>query len=155
MKSVYRVLAYLVALGVLVQAGAIAYALTGLSAWIQQGGVLDKAAMENETTDFAGVGGFMIHGMNGTMVIPAIAVVLLVVSFFAQVRGGVQLAAAIVAMVVVQVSLGIFGHGVPALAWVHGILALVLFGAAVLAARRAERGSAAAQSAARRAAGVS
>ncbi len=47
MKSAYRVLAYLMALEVLVQAGAIAYALFGLGAWIQSGGVLDKAAMES------------------------------------------------------------------------------------------------------------
>ena len=90
MKSAYRVLAYLMALEVLVQAGAIAYALSGLGAWIQSGGVLDKAAMESETTEFPGVVGFMVHGLNGQMIMPLIALLLLVVSFFAKVRGGVR-----------------------------------------------------------------
>ena len=111
MKSAYRVLAYLIALEVLVQAGAIAYALSGLGAWIQSGGVLDKAAMESETTEFPGVGGFMVHGINGQMIVPLIALLLLVVAFFAKVRGGVQLAAMVLGGVVVQVALGIFGHG--------------------------------------------
>ena len=106
MKSAYRVLAYLMALEVIVQAGAIAYALSGLGAWIQSGGVLDKAAMESETTEFPGVVGFMVHGINGQMIIPVIALLLLVVSFFAKVRGGVALAAMVFGGVVVQVALG-------------------------------------------------
>jgi hypothetical protein len=65
MKSVYRALAYLVALEVVIQAAAIAFALAGLGKWISEGGVLDAAAMESESTDFTGVVGFMIHGING------------------------------------------------------------------------------------------
>jgi hypothetical protein len=138
MKSAYRILAYLVALEILIQAGAIAYALFGLGTWIQSGGVMDKAAMESDAVEFAGVGGFAIHGINGQMIVPLIAVLLLVVSFFAAVRGGVQLAGIVVGMVAVQVALGIFGRGLPVLGWVHGMLAIVLFGTAVIAARRAE-----------------
>ena len=141
MKTAYRVLAYLIALEVLVQAGAIAYALFGLGAWIQEGGVLDKAAMESDSVEFAGVGGFMVHGINGQMIVPLIAVLLLVASFFAGVRGGVALAGMVAGMIVAQVGLGIFGHGIPALGWLHGMLAIVLFGAAVIAARRAEEPS--------------
>jgi hypothetical protein len=138
MKPAYRILAYLMALEVLVQAGSIAYAIFGLGTWIQEGGVLDKAAMESDTVEFAGVGGFMMHGINGQMVVPLIAVLLLVVSFFAKVRGGVQLAATVLGLVVAQVALGIFGHGLPMLGVLHGALALFLFGVAVIAARRAE-----------------
>ena len=89
--------------------------MSGLGTWIQSGGVLDKAAMESETTEFTGVGGFMVHGINGQMIVPLIALLLLVVSFFAKVRGGVQLAAMVFGGVVVQVALGIFGHGLPVL----------------------------------------
>jgi len=138
MKSAYRVLAYLVALEVLVQAGAIAYALFGLGAWIQGGGVLDKASMESDSVDFPGVAGFMIHGLNGQMIVPLIAVLLLVVSFFAKVPDGVRWAAMILIGIALQVVLGIFGHGIPSLGWVHGILAIFIFAAAVIAARRAE-----------------
>ena len=154
MKSAYRVLAYLMALEVLVQAGAIAYALFGLGAWIQSGGVLDKAAMESETTEFPGVSGFMVHGLNGQVVVPLIALLLLVAAFFAKVRGGVSLAAMVFGGVVVQVALGIFGHGLPVLGWLHGMLAIVIFAAAVAAARRAEGSSAVDAEAHPRAAGV-
>ena len=72
MRMVYTVLAFAVAGLVVVQAAAIAFAVFGLSAWIEQGGTLDAAAMQNEVT-FPGVVGFMIHGMFGSMVIPAVA----------------------------------------------------------------------------------
>jgi len=155
MKSAYRILAYLVALEVLVQAAAIAYAVAGLGTWIQSGGVLDKAAMESETTEFTGVGGFMVHGINGQMIIPVIALLLLIVSFFAKVRGGVQLAAMVFGGVVVQVALGIFGHGLPVLGLIHGMLAIVIFWAAMVAAHRVGSTSDAVVDPDRRSAGVS
>ena len=144
MRSTYRVLAYLMALEVVVQAGAIAYALAGLGTWIQEGGVLDKAAMESESVEFAGVGGFMLHGINGEMIIPVVAVALLVVSFFAKVPGGVA----------VQIMLGVFGRGLPLLILVHGMLALAIFAVALAAARKAGGGAPAAVHSDKRAAGV-
>ena len=47
MKKVYRVLAFLVAAGVAVQAAAIAYGMFGLLKWIEKGGTLDKATELN------------------------------------------------------------------------------------------------------------
>ena len=70
MQTTYRVLAWILALEVVVQAAAIAWALFGLSAWIQGGGVLDQASMESGV-EFDGVVGFMVHGMNGTIIVPA------------------------------------------------------------------------------------
>ncbi len=58
MRSAYRVLAYIIAIEVVVQAAAIAYALAGLSKWVSDGGTLDKASMESEDTTFPGVVGF-------------------------------------------------------------------------------------------------
>lgn len=138
MKSVYRALAYLVALEVVIQAAAIAFALAGLGKWISEGGVLDAAAMESESTDFTGVVGFMIHGINGQMIVPLIALLLLISSFFAKIPGGVLWAGLVLLTVVVQVLLGIFGHGTPVLGMVHGAVAFVLFTFAVIAARKAE-----------------
>jgi hypothetical protein len=138
MKSVYRALAYLVALEVVIQAAAIAFALAGLGKWISEGGVLDAAAMESESTDFTGVVGFMIHGINGQMILPLIALLLLISSFFAKIPGGVLWAGLVLLTVVVQVLLGIFGHGTPVLGMVHGAVAFVLFTFAVIAARKAE-----------------
>ena len=134
MRTVYRVLAYLVALEVVVQAAAIAWALFGLSAWIEGGGVLDAAAMEAEP-QFDGVVGFMVHGLNGQMIVPVVALILLVVSFFAKLPRGVAYAAALFVMVLAQVLLGIVSHSIPALGMLHGALALAILVTAVLSAR--------------------
>jgi hypothetical protein len=138
MKSVYRALAYLVALEVVIQAAAVAFAIAGLGKWIMEGGVLDAAAMESESTGFTEEVGFMIHGINGQMIVPLIALLLLISSFFAKIPGGVMWAGLVLATVVVQVLLGIFGHGAPVLGLVHGAVAFVLFTFAVIAARRSE-----------------
>jgi hypothetical protein len=138
MRSVYRALAYLIALEVVVQAAAVAFAIAGLGTWIQEGGVLDAAAMESESIGFTGEAGFMVHGLNGQMIVPLIALLLLISSFFARVPGGVMWAGLVLLTVVVQVLLGIFGHGLPVLGLLHGATALVLFSLAVIAARKAE-----------------
>ena len=139
MRSAYRVLAFLVAGLVVVQAAAIAYAVFGLGKWVEEGGTLDKAAMESEDTTFDGVLGFMIHGMNGMMLIPLVALLLLIVSFFAKVSRGVAQAGIILLLVVVQVALGIFARELPGLGALHGLNALLLFGAAVMTGVRAKR----------------
>jgi hypothetical protein len=138
MKSVYRALAYLVALEVVIQAAAVAFAIAGLGKWIMEGGVLDAAAMESESTGFTEEVGFMIHGINGQMIVPLIALLLLISSFFAKIPGGVLWAGLVLLTVAVQVLLGIFGHGTPVLGMVHGAVAFVLFTFAVIAARRSE-----------------
>jgi heme A synthase len=70
------------------------------------------------------------------MIVPAIALLLLICSFFARIPGGVKWAALVFLLVVVQVFLGFSGFAVPALGAVHGLNALLLFTAAIYAARR-------------------
>jgi hypothetical protein len=136
MKSAYRVIAYVIAAEVVVQAAMMAYAVAGLGIWVDQdGGVLDKAAFESDL-DFPGVVGFMVHGMNGMMLIPLIAVVFLIVSFFAKVPGGVKWAGFVLLAVIVQVTLGLFGHEDAIFGMLHGINALLLFSLAVMAGKR-------------------
>lgn len=137
MKTAYRVLAYLVALLVVVQAGAIAFATFGLGKWIEDGGVLDQATIEGRSAEFVGVIGYPIHGIVGQLVIPVLALILLIVSFFAKVPKGVMWAAVTFGLVVVQVLAGTFARGLPALGLLHGINALLLFGVAVMAAMAA------------------
>jgi heme A synthase len=139
MKSVYRVLAYIVAAEVAVQAMAIAYAVAGEGKWVTDGGVLDKAVIESRAFVFPEVLGYAVHGINGTMVIPALALLLLIFSFFAKIPGAVKWAGVVLLLVVVQISLGIFGHSIPVLGALHGLNALLLFSSAVYAARRGRR----------------
>lgn len=137
MRAAYRTLAYLIALEVMVQAAAIAYAFAGLGKWVEDdGGVVTKKALEGDNLHFTGVGGFAVHGLNGMMIVPLLALLLLIVSFFSKVPGGPKFAGIVVGLVVVQVALGIGLHSLPALGMLHGINALALFSMAVVAGRR-------------------
>ncbi len=136
MKTVYKVFAYLIAALVVVQAAAIAYAVFGLTKWIEDGATLDKAAIESDTTSFPGLVGFAVHGIFGTMVIPVVALLFVILSFFAKIPGGVMWALITFGTVVVQVVLGLAAHSVPGLGMLHGLVALVLFGVSITAAMR-------------------
>ena len=137
MRNVYRVLAYLLSIEVLVQGMAIAYAIAGLGKWVEDdGGVLNKQVMDSDNPDFPGVGGFMIHGLNGTLIIPILVLLLLIVSFFAKVPGGVKRAAILFGLVVVQVVLGLASHGAPILIVLHVLNAFAIFSMAALTAWR-------------------
>ncbi len=139
MRSVYKVLAFVIAAEVALQAMAMVFAIAGMYRWVNDGGVLDKAAMENGEPPFAEGIGFLIHAMNGMMVIPALALILLIVSFFAKVPGGVKWAGAVFLLVALQVTLGILGHSIPALGGLHGLNALLLFSAAVYTGLRSRK----------------
>lgn len=137
MRSAYKFLAYAIDVLILLQAAAIAWAVFGLTAWIEDGNSLSTATVESDETPFPEVAGFMIHGISGTMVIPLVALVLLVVSFVAKVPKGVAYAGMVFGGVVVQVALGIFAHGLPFLGFLHGFWALLIFLVALRAARQA------------------
>ena len=83
MKSAYRVLAFVIAGMVAFQSAVIVFAIFGLFAWVEQGGVVDAAA--RQTASFTGDVGFMLHGIAGKMVIPLLGLVLVIFSFFAKI----------------------------------------------------------------------
>jgi heme A synthase len=139
MKTAYRVFAYLIAALVMVQAAAVAYGFFGLGKWVEDGGTLDKGAMESDTVHFTGGGGLAVHGIVGSAVVPLVALLFVVLALFAKVPGGVKWALITFATVVVQVVLGIAAHSVPALGMLHGLVALALFGVAITAAMRVSR----------------
>jgi hypothetical protein len=138
MRNVYRVLAYLLAVEVVVQAMAIAYAIAGLGKWVEDdGGVLNKQVLDSDSPDFQGVGGFATHGINGTLVIPIIIILLLIVSFFAKVPNGVRTAAILFGLVALQVFLGIFSHSIPFVIVLHVLNAFAILGMSLYAGRSA------------------
>jgi hypothetical protein len=139
MRNAYRVLAYLIAALVVVQAGAIAYGMFGLFNWVEEGGTFDQAALEAEDAGVGGGFGFGLHITIGYFVIPIVALLLLIMSFFAKVPGGVRWALFLFLTVVVQTLLAGFAHAVAGIGWLHGMVALVLFGLAVTAGIRAGR----------------
>lgn len=137
MRQTYKVLAHTIAGLVAVQAAVMVFAVAGLYAYITDGNTLSESTMESEP-DFTGAIGFMLHGMIGMMLIPLLALVLLIISFFAKIPGGVKWAGIVLGLVVLQVFLGLMGHETPYSGLLHGLNALILFSVALQAGRRVE-----------------
>lgn len=137
MRRTYHVLAYLIAALVVVQAMMMATAVAGLDHWIEDGATVNKHVLDKDPS-FTGSFGFPVHAINGEMLIPLIALILLVISFFAKVASGTRWALYILGLIVLQVVLGVSQGDVPLLGLLHGLNAFLLFFVAVLAARRAK-----------------
>jgi uncharacterized membrane protein YphA (DoxX/SURF4 family) len=135
MRTAYKLLAYAVAAEVAIQAMAVVWAMAGLGKWIEQGGVADASLMESEAIPFPEVAGFIIHGINGTFVVPIIALALMVLSFFTRQRRAIVVAVAVFVLTVLQGQLGFLGHEIPGIGALHGLNALILFATALYAAR--------------------
>src|SRR4051812_47730307 len=88
MRSAYKYLAHTIAAFVAIQAAVMVFAVAGLGLWIDDGhSVSESNFNENEIPDFTGSIGLTLHGIFGTMVIPLLAIILLVLSFFAKIPG--------------------------------------------------------------------
>jgi hypothetical protein len=123
MRTVYRVLAALVALGVVAQAMFIAW------------GTFTASHLANSTGGVVGAGdldpdhstAFGLHSLN-SIIISVLALVLFVVSFFAKtVHHRIRWALALFLTVVVQGELGYAGYDLPAIGLLHGFGALAVF----------------------------
>jgi hypothetical protein len=136
MRTTYRILADLVAIGVAVQSMAIVWAVAGLLHWVNGGGTLKKG-WEDHMPDFQGSAGFAIHGIVGGMVLPVIALALMIVAFFAGVRNGTRIAGGVLVLVVLQMAAGMAGEDAPWLGLFHGLIPFAIFSAAIVAARAA------------------
>lgn len=136
MKATYRVLAYIIAGLVVLQAVWIA-----LSSF-----TVIKAADAGKaiTEDTAGIGG-ALHYMGGMYAIPLVTIALLVVSFFARVKGGIKWALFILLAVAVQITLAFLSFGVPQIGALHGLNAFIIIALSVIAGTKAGRQMAAAR----------
>ena len=124
MKQTYRVVSGLIALGVLVQAAAIAFGWFGAIHELDNGLVIDE--------NYEGNAGHMLHGINGMYVMPLLGLILLIVSFFAakQVPGARKWAGIVFGLIVLQVALAIVAFSAPIVGALHGLNALALFASA-------------------------
>jgi heme A synthase len=73
------------------------------------------------------------------MIIPIVALLLLISSFFAKVPRGALWALGVLMLVVLQITLGLAGHSVPFMGALHGVNALLLFSTALWTAMRVSR----------------
>ncbi|WP_209308960.1 hypothetical protein [Blastococcus sp. CT_GayMR16] len=137
MKQTYRVVSGLIALGVVVQAAAIAFG------WFDAIHELDNGLIIDENYD--GNAGHMLHGVNGMYVMPLLGLILLIVSFFAAktVPGARKWAGIVFGLIVLQVVLAFVAFSAPVVGALHGLNALAILGTAVRASMltREDRGS--------------
>jgi hypothetical protein len=126
-KQTYRVMSGLIALGVLVQAGAIAAGWFTALHDVDSGLVIDK--------NYDGNAFHGIHGFVGFNVMPLLGLILLIVSFFAakSVPGARKWAGIVFGLILLQVALAMFAFSIPALGALHGINALAVLGTSVRA----------------------
>jgi hypothetical protein len=132
MRTTYRVLAFAIAALVAIQAAAIGYAVFAQMNWLESGGTIDKASIESAP----GTSAYFFHALDGGVIL-LVALALLVISFFAKIPHGVRWAVIVLVCTIVQIALGTLSHLLAAIGAVHGAVALVLFGVAVMAAMRA------------------
>jgi predicted membrane protein len=137
MRATYRVLGGLICALVLVQAAGIAFGTFGILNFIEDGNDYTKSVAEDGSA--TGAAGQAIHSF-GAAAITLVAIVLLVVSFFAKIDGGVKWAGFVFLCVLAQWILAILAFAVPAVGLLHGINAFVMFGLAMTAVQHA-RGS--------------
>lgn len=129
MRATYVWLTRLIALGVVLQAAFVAF------------GTFDvfKAASDGkaftEDTDYNA--GQVLHSIFGIGIIPLLAIVLLIISFFAGIPGGVTWAAGVFGLVVLQIVLAFAAFPVPVIGILHGLNAFALAGIAGVAGRKA------------------
>lgn len=129
MRSAYRILAHVVAIGVVLQAATLAFGIFGLWNDVDGGLVVDSSYEWNT--------GMMLHGAIGMLAMPLVALLLLITSFFAKVPRGTIWALIILGVVVLQIVLALVGFGIPAVGALHGINAIVILALAIVAGRRA------------------
>jgi len=130
MRQAYRVVAGLIAIGVLVQAAAIAMGWFMVIAESEDADVVLNA-------DYEGNFGHALHGIVGLTIMPVLGLLLLIFSFFAKFPGSVKWAGFTFLAIVVQVALAFISFGVGELGFLHGLNAFVILGLAATAARRA------------------
>ena len=134
MKVAYQWLARLIALGVLLQ---VAFITFGTFDTINT--ARDGRAFTGERDDYNT--GQMLHALFGETVIPLLALLLLIVSFFAKVPRGVPLALGVFGLVVLQFLLALVSFEAPVVGLLHGINAFAIAGVAGLAGAWGSRGS--------------
>ncbi len=120
MRNVYRYVAMAMATCVIIQASAIAFGMFGLAHDVDSGNVVvDK--------NYDGNAGFAIHAIMGTMVIPLVAVIFLVVGILVRkVDAALKWAGIVFGLVALQVVLAMIAFGAPPVGLFHGINAFLI-----------------------------
>lgn len=125
MKLSYRILAWILCILVMLQAASHAWFSAAAAKFLSEGGTLDLS----NTTElpFTGVIGVIIHSMSGMYLFPLVVVVMIVVGYLTRTPRAAGIAVVIAVLIAVQITLGLTAPAIPALAFLHGFNALLIF----------------------------
>ncbi len=133
MRTAYQAVAWIIAALVMVQAATHAWSSAGAAKFIEGGGTLDLSQTDGPLP-FVEIWGIIIHTISGMYVIPALAVILVVVGYLSHVHGALGYALTVAGLVIMQVAFGMMAPSFTFLAFLHGLNALALFATVLLAA---------------------
>ncbi len=127
MRATYKILGHTISGLVVVQAAAIAMWVFGFWSWIDEGdgNTVTPQLAEDRLEGVTGSAGILIHSI-GANVIALLAIVLLIISFFAKVPGGVKWAGYMFLAVLVQWIVGIASFEIPGVGFLHGANAILI-----------------------------
>ena len=138
MRATYKVLGHVIAGLVAVQAAAIALWVFGLWNWVDGGKSFTPQVAEERGEGVSELSvGILIHSM-GANIIALLAIVLLIISFFAKIPDGVKWAGFVFLAVLFQWVVAIFSFEVPGLGFLHGANALLVAWLGWRAAKQAD-----------------
>jgi hypothetical protein len=127
MRATYKVLGHLIAGLVVVQAAAIALWVFGLLHWIDdgKGHSLTPQLSDDRLEGVTGSVGIAIHSF-GAIAVALVAIVLLIISFFAKFNGAVKWAGFVFLAVLLQWVFAIASFETPGLGVLHGANAILV-----------------------------
>ena len=127
MRATYKILGHAIAGLVAVQAAAIAMWAFGMFHWLADGdgNTVTPQLADDFLEGVTGSAGMFIHSI-GSVVIAVLAIVLLIISFFAKIPSGVKWAGFVFLAVLFQWVIAIFSFVVPGLGFLHGANALLI-----------------------------
>ena len=126
MRSAYKILGHTIAGFVAIQAAAIALWVFGMLHWVDADeNSLTPQVSEDRLEGVTGSLGITIHSF-GAIIVALLAIILLIISFFAKVEGGVKWASFVFLAVLFQWVIAIVSFETPGLGFLHGLNALVI-----------------------------
>jgi hypothetical protein len=135
MRSAYRVLGLTISGLVVIQAAAIAFEMFGVLHLVDKGDLLSKSLVE-DGNGYNGALGMLVHSI-GAIVISLLAIILLILSLFAKIPGGVKWAGFVFLAVLLQWVFAIVAFSAPVVGALHAINAFAVAGLGARAAKQA------------------
>ena len=133
MKTTYRALAWLIVVLVAAQAAAHAWMSAGATRFIAEGGTLNLDDPSGPIP-FIEIYGAIWHTLAGMYLLPAVALIFVVVGYLSRNRRALTLAIVVLILVIAEVALGLASGSMSLFALIPGANALLLAGVALAAA---------------------